>query len=332
MSYPVKANAAVDTEASLGTSTLFEQPWWLDAVAPGAWGAVEVSRGGRVVARLPYATEKRLGLRGLIMPPLTQTLGPWLAPSEGKQTGQLARQKELMTALIAGLPSHDYFHQRFHYSISNWLPFYWSGFEQTTRYTYVIEPLNDLDLVWAEFQSNTRREIRKAQKRVAVRTDLDVERFLDINTLSFKRQGLERPYSRELVRRLDATCVERQARRMFFAEDGQGRLHAALYIVWNENSAYYLMSGIDPDLRNSGAMSLLVWEALRFAATVTDKFDFEGSVVESVERFFRGFGGTQRPYFRITRFSRRIRFLMAGREMTKALLGDSNVPGKRTQP
>jgi hypothetical protein len=332
MSYLAKANAAVGTEASFGTNTLFQQPWWLDAVAPGAWRAVEVSRDGRVVARLPYVTKKWLRLRGLIMPPLTQTLGPWLAPSEGKQTGQLTRQKELMTALIEGLPPHDFFHQSFHYSISNWLPFYWSGFEQTTRYTYVIERLDDLDLVWAEFQSNARREIRKAQKRVAVRTDLDVERFLDINTLSFKRQGLELPYSRELVRRLDAACVEQQARRMFFAEDGQGRIHAALYVVWNEDSAYYLMSGADPDLRNSGAMSLLVWEALQFVATVTKKFDFEGSVIEPVERFFRSFGGTLKPYFRIARFSRWLRFLMARREMTKALLSDSNVPGRRTQP
>jgi hypothetical protein len=328
MTYPAKAHSVVDTEASLGINALFEQPWWLDAVAPGAWGAVEVSRDGRVVARLPYVTEKRLRLKGLTMPPLTQTLGPWLAPSEGKQTGQLARQKELMTALIEGLPPHDYFHQQFHYSVSNWLPFYWSGFEQTTRYTYVIEPLDDLSLVWDRFQSNIRREIRKAQKRVAVRTDLDVERFLDINTLSFKRRGLELPYSRDLVRRLDAACAERQARRMFFAEDGQGRIHAALYVVWNENSAYYLMSGIDPDLRNSGAMSLLVWEAIQFAATVTERFDFEGSVIETVERFFRGFGGTPKPYFRITRFSRRMRFLMAGLEMSKALLGGSNVASK----
>jgi hypothetical protein len=38
MSYPAKSHAAVDTEVSLGINTLFEQPWWLDAVAPGAWG------------------------------------------------------------------------------------------------------------------------------------------------------------------------------------------------------------------------------------------------------------------------------------------------------
>jgi hypothetical protein len=322
MSDVVRANpTAVGAGGEFETNTLFEQPWWLDAVAPGAWKVAEVSRGGATVARLPYVMEKRLGLKGLTMPPLTQTLGPWVAPSGGKHVGQLARQKELMTALIEKLPPHDYFYQRFHYSITNWLPFYWRGFEQTTRYTYVIEPLDDLDLVWDRFQSNIRREIRKARKQVVVRTDFDVERFLDINSLTFERQGLGLPYSRALVRRLDAACAERSARRMFFAEDARGRIHAALYVVWNDNSAYYLMSGGDPDLRNSGAMSLLVWEALQFAATVTERFDFEGSVIEPIERFFRAFGGTQKPYFRVTRFSRRMAFLMAGRQMARALLG-----------
>lgn len=315
------ATSVAAVESPPGTNTLFDRPWWLDAVAPGAWGAVEVRRGNDLVARLPYVTEKRLGLTGLNMPPLTQALGPWLAPSTGKHVHRLSQQKELMTSLIEQLPPCDYFHQRFHYSISNWLPFYWHGFGQTTRYTYVIESLEDLDRVWDGFQSNIRREIRKARKRVVVRTDPDVERFLDINTLTFRRQGLHLPYSRSLVRRVDASCAERRARRMFFAEDAQGRVHAALYVVWDERSAYYLMSGGDPDLRTSGATSLLVWEAIRFVATVTKKFDFEGSVIEPVERFFRAFGGTPKAYFRVTRFSRRMRFLMAGREMANVLLG-----------
>lgn len=319
MSEPAVTNPTA--VGSPGTNALFEQPWWLDAVAPGAWGAVEVSAAGRVVARLPYVMERRLGLTGLNMPPLTQTLGPWLSPSTGKYASQLSRQKELMVSLIEQLPSYDYFHQRFHYSISNWLPFYWHGFEQTTRYTYVIEPLDDLDSVWSLFRENIRREIRKAQKRVVVRTDLGVERFLSINALTFKRQGIGLPYSQDLVWRLDAACAERGARRIFFAEDARGQIHAAIYVVWNADSAYYLMGGGDPDLRSSGATSLLIWEAIQFAATVSKKFDFEGSMIEPIERFFRAFGGVQKPYFRITRFSRRMKFLMAGRDMGKALLG-----------
>ncbi len=301
-------------------NSIFQQPWWLDAVAPNAWDAVEISKGSQVVARLPYVIQTRRGMTYLTMPPLTQTLGPWLASSTAKYAKQLARQKDLMTSLIEQLPSCDYFSQRFHYSITNWLPFYWHDFSQTTRYTYVLENLADRSQVWAGFQENIRREIRKAQKRVAVRSDLDIERFLEINALTFQRQGQNLPYSRELVRRLDAACAERQARRIFFAEDARGPIHAAIYLVWDENSAYYLMGGGDPELRNSGATSLLMWTAIQFAATVTQKFDFEGSMIEPVERFFRAFGARQQPYFQVTRLSRRLKLLGAGRDLVKALV------------
>lgn len=61
------------------------------------------------------------------------------------------------------------------------------------------------------------------------------------------------------------------------------------------------MGGGDPDLRNSGATSLCMWHAMQFAATVTKRFDFEGSLIESIERFFRSFGAEQRPCFSITK-------------------------------
>ena len=302
-------------------STIFEQPWWLDAVAPNAWDAVQVSRGDKVVARLAYVAKKKRGLTALSMPPLTLTLGPWLAPSTAKYANQLSQQKELMTSLIEQLPPCDYFSQYFHHSVTNWLPFYWKGFNQTTRYTYVIEALDDLERVWSQFQNSVRGHIRKAQKQLVVRTDLDIERFLDINALSFKRQGLDVPYSREVVRRLDAACSKRQARRMFFAEDARGRIHAVLYFVWDKSSTYALMGGADPELRNSGADSLLTWEAIRCAATMAKMFNLAGSMIEPVEHFNRAFGGVQTPYFHVTRFSRRMRFLVAGRDMAKALLG-----------
>ncbi|MFN2567920.1 MAG: GNAT family N-acetyltransferase [Gemmatimonadaceae bacterium] len=302
-------------------NALFDEPWWLTAVAPGQWGAVEIERGGQVVARLPYVIRRRLGVTALTMPPLTPRLGPWLAPSNAKPANQLAHQKDLMTELIQGLPPHHYFLQHFHYAITNWLPFHWQGFEQTTRYTYVLDNLSDLENVWAGLLVNIRTDIRKAQKQVQVRTDLDLDRFLEISSLTFARQGEASPYSRALVERVDAACAARGVRRMFFAEDAQGRIHAAIYLVWDSQSAYYLLGGGDPALRNSGATSLVLWEAINFAATVTQRFDFEGSMLEPVERFFRAFGARQVPYFRVTRAGRLMRLALAGRQGVGALLG-----------
>jgi hypothetical protein len=304
------------------SNSLFQQPWWLNAVALGAWNAVVVEKHGVVHARMPYIEKHRLGLRMLIRAPLSPILGPWIAPTGAKYATELEREKDLMFALIEQLPPHDFFLQNFHYSITNWLPFYWKGFTQTVHYTYVIEDLTDLDRIWAGFRENIRREVRKASKQVKVRDDLGLEQFLDINTLTFGRHGKRLPYSREYVRRLDAACVAHKARRMFFAEDAYKRVHAAAYIVWDEDSAYYLMGGIDPALRGSGAMSLVMWEAIKFVSTVSHKFDFEGSMLEPVERFFRAFGARQVPYFHVIRMSRRM----------KLLRGINNMFKKRTKP
>ena len=62
----------------------------------------------------------------------------------------------------------------------------------------------------------------------------------------------------------------------------------------------------DPELRSSGATSLCMWEAIAHATSVTTRFDFEGSMIESIERFFRGFGAEQTPYFHITKTPSRL--------------------------
>lgn len=288
-------------------NSLFQQPYWLDAVSPGQWGAAVVTSGGHVIARLPYAIRKEFGLTRLIMPKLTKFLGPWLSPATGKYASELARQKDVMFSLIGQLPRFDFFTQNFHYSITNWLPFYWKGFSQTTRYSYVLDDIQDEKRLWSELQGNTRREIRKAGRQVEVRDDLGIHSFLELNRKTFARQKMPLPYSRELVLRIDAALGQRNQRRIFSAADTRGRIHAALYLIWDSDSAFYLMGGANPDLRNSGSSSLLMWEAIRFSSTVTRRFDFEGSMVEPIERFFRGFGARQQPFFTIVSMTRRMR-------------------------
>jgi hypothetical protein len=293
----------------------FSRPWWLDAVCGvDNWNVVLVEKSGHICASLPYYQPRP---NHLAMPPLTQTMGPWIRRSTAKYARQLAQQKDILTQLIDQLPAFDSFQQNFHYSISNWLPFYWKGFNQTTRYTYVLEKLVDPDAIWNGFLDNIRSDIRKARKIVSIKSDLNIEAFLDLNALTFQRQGRELPYNRDLVRRLDIACSEQHARRIFYAQDDDGLLHAAVYLVWDENSAYYLMGGGNPGLRNSGATSLCMWKAIQFASRVTRKFDFEGSMIESVERYFRAFGAKQIPYFSISKNNSKLAIMRQAAGMIK---------------
>lgn len=281
---------------------LFSMDWWLDAVVGDNWDVILVEKGQEVQAAMPLAVKRRYGLRLLTQPPLTQTLGPWIRPTDAKYANRLGREKELMQALIDQLPSYHYFAQNWHFTQTNWLPFFWNGFQQTTIYTYRLNQLAHEEQIWSGLQENIRREIKKALNRenIKVRMDLGIDDFFELNRQVFERQGKQVPYSKAFVQNLDKAAAQHNARQIFIAEDAQGRRHAGIYLVWDQNSAYYLMGGGDPELRKSGATSLCMWEAIRFAATVSKSFDFEGSMLEPVERFFRAFGAMQTPYYSVS--------------------------------
>ena len=300
-------------------NAIFQQPWWLDAVAPGSWDEATVERDGRVVARLPYVVRGRRPFRLLTMPPLTQTLGPALKRSDAKAAHALGDELALLGELEAGLPAADGFVQQFSPAVMNALPFYWAGYTLELQYTYRLEGLGSEADLWNGLRGNIRREIRKARTRVEVRDDAGLDRFHPVWAKTFARQELEAPAPLAQLTRLDAACAARGARALLSAHDEHDRIHAVAYIVWDSHAAYYLLGGADPELRTSGASSLLMWESIMRARAVTDVFDFEGSMLQPVERFFRAFGSRQTPYLRVSRCSAHARAALAAREGWRAV-------------
>lgn len=277
---------------------LFLQAIWLDAVCgPNNWNVCLVERGGRIVGALPYGFHKILRQTFIHNPPLTPYLGPWIEHTPGKYATRLGYEKEIMTELIDQLPSFLFYRQPWHHSITSWLPFYWRGFSQTTVYTYIIDELSDDAALWANLHGNVRTDIRKAERNgIQVYHDSGLDALMSVNEKTFRRQGLPVPYKEDLVRRIDKTLSERDARKVLIARDQLGSIHAGAYIAYDDLSAYYLFGGGDPELRMSGAASLVLWEAIKISAMRVKCFDFEGSMFEQIERFFRHFGGRQRPY------------------------------------
>lgn len=300
--------------------TPFEQPWWLEAVAPGRWGEVIVERDGDVAARLPYIVNRRFGLTALSQAPLTRYLGPWIRPVEGKYATRLGREKELMAELIAGLPRCDVYRASFSPEIGNVLPFIWAGFTATVRYTYRLEDVRDLDALWHDLDKHTRGEIRRAQRQLAIRTDLGLSELLDLNRRTLARHGLRVDPRGETARRLDEACTARPVRTIVAAVDAKSRVHAASYSIRDHTTTYLLFSGSDPELRDSGAISFVRWESMRAAANHTRRFDFLGSMLEPIERANRGFGARQVPYFFLTRARPHVRLLLEARQAVESRL------------
>jgi hypothetical protein len=276
---------------------VFAQPWYLDACTEGGtWDVVLAEEKGQIVAALPFFYKQKALFQYVTMPPFVKWLGPYLLPAF---RGQLPKEHELMQALIAQLPALAAFKQNFYPTVTNWLPFYWAKYRQTTFYTYRLHQLHDLARVEAGLGTGIRRDIRLARQQVRVVNDRPLDEFYRVNMLSFARQGLAPPYALAQFRRLDAALAMAGCRQLFFAMDEQGRTHAVAYLIWDATTAYFLLAGDDPALRASGAGVLLAWECICYASQVLglDCFDFEGSMLPGVERIRVRFGAVQTPYF-----------------------------------
>ena len=106
-----------------------------------------------------------------------------------------------------------------------------------------------MDTIWAWISQDSADAHPQGRTAGHYSRDRRIEPFIALNRMTYERQGISMPYSAELVRRLDAACSARGVRRILLAEGADGTPHAALYLVWDAESAYSLMSGNDPRLR-----------------------------------------------------------------------------------
>ena len=287
---------------------LFSRDWFLDSVCGlDNWNVTLIEKGGEIVASMPYYKKKKAIFTIITMPKHTQTMGVYIKYPEGqKYEKRLSYEKEVMSSLIEQLPKVDYFNQSFHYSVTNWLPFYWQGYTQTTNYTYVIEDLSNLESVFQNFNHAKRKNIKKAEKFLDVKFDLPAREFYDNHKMTLEKQNNKIAYSFEHFNRIYTSAYNHNAGRTIYAVDKDDNIHAALFVIWDKNSAYDLISTIDPSFRNSGSASLLIKEIIEFLSNETSRFDFEGSMIENVEKSFRQFGAKQKPYFNITKVNSKI--------------------------
>ncbi|MEY4902562.1 MAG: hypothetical protein RLZZ292_377 [Bacteroidota bacterium] len=301
-----------DTQLNL---PLFMQAWWLDAVCGGTenWEvALSKDKSGKIIGALPYFNTrlKRL-IPAIFTPALTPFSGIWLDyPREmTKMEAKISWEHRVLNELIEQLPNKPMFEQRYAPTLTNWLPFYWKGFQQTTRYTYVLEDLSNLEEVWSAMKDKLRNTIRKAEKLVSIeKIDvMDAQAilfFYQLNQKTFQRQGIKMHYTLPFIQKIDAVLAHRGQRAIYFAQDINSSItcyHAAIYVVWDKKTAYCLMIGGDTALRSSGAISLLLWRAIQDMAKKGIAFDFEGSMLPNVEPMYRAFGATQKPYLQLSK-------------------------------
>jgi lipid II:glycine glycyltransferase (peptidoglycan interpeptide bridge formation enzyme) len=179
-------------------------------------------------------------------------------------------------------------------------PFIWKKFKVKVKYTYHINLKLPVETLLANLTSEKRKSLNKAQKdglEVKEANDMKLVKQLVLKTFSRKQLSKNMNY-------LDKIILEfaKPNNSISYIASENGNPIAATFCVYDSTTAYYLFGGYDAAQRHHGAGVTCMWKSILKAKELGLKtFDFEGSMLPEVEKYFREFGGTLTPYYEVSK-------------------------------
>ncbi len=257
----------------------------------------------QLVGGFYYLNTKKYGLTFIKLPPYTPHCGLFFT-SESKNKSSINNNSkdvitqvckhfsELKPALIV---------LAFSSQIQDLQPFIWEKYKVVPNYTYRIDLQRTLEEITSNFDPKNRNVISKAIKEniEISENSMNPEDLYGFfyNSLKSARANI---YSKELKNIFhtfsDATnsfsIVARKEKEIL----------GTVFCVYDKENCYYLLGGVNKDSGVKGVNNLLIQKSIEKAKSLRCKtFDFEGSMLKGVEKFFRSFGPELVPYYTVNK-------------------------------
>jgi hypothetical protein len=173
----------------------------------------------------------------------------------------------------------------------------WDGHPFTLRRNYILPLKASYTEIYTHYSENHRRNLKKA-----VRNGLRFDDKIDIHiALALSRTKLEgiSSYSDQDWKGLEqlfSKGLSQQAACCVGVRDRDDQLLSAALFFYSHNNWYYIVAGTTKEGKVMGASHFLVDQFICQHAGTETFLDFEGSDVDSVALFYKGFGAEDMSY------------------------------------
>jgi len=254
-----------------GNGLLYACSWYLDCIAPD-WDALVANDYEYV---FPVTVKHKYKLPYIVQPFLAQQLGLFSARKISES---------VLRKFIAKLPSFSY---EINLNYNNPLP------EGLAMPNLILDISKNYESIRNTYSKNTRRNIAKAHQYVYSYVEIDSDLFIKKYHTSEHR---DKKVNQSLIGKVVKEGFDRGYIRCSAVVAPDGTYDALLaYGVFNQRISYLFPVSSERGKQQS-AMFMLVDELIIKYAGTNNIFDFEGSMIEGIARFYRGFGANEQPY------------------------------------
>lgn len=266
------------------------------------WEAVVITEGAQIVAAMPYECHQKWGIRYARQPFFAQYLGILFCEKSDNTYKNLEFQKKAVQAIHETLPSNIklldfHFAPQFNYDLA----LLWLGWTQRMRFTYWVDISKGYEVFLQSSASHVRREIKKTDEAgIQIKVENSPEKVVGILKMAKPEaaKGVEAHYFQALINN-SRHYFETQQSCCLIAYDVERPIAGIIYFFFKNKMIYYQGSTL-PEYKNSGAMTKIIAESVRLYGARYQYLDFDGSMMEPIERFFRGFGAFPVRYSHFT--------------------------------
>lgn len=257
--------------------------FYLDVVCPN-WSALVVDN---YEAVLPLPIRKKF-----LLPYVFQ---PAPCPQLGLYSKTVLSTNEL-NSILAAVPSFIKF---INCGVNK------STFTSNNFGQFILKDNYELDLdqpyetIKKKYKYNTRREIKLAlNKPVNFVEAIAAKQIIELLVDTKQKQvaGLTAAVQQQLVQLLKILYKEKIGYSLGIVDEAN-KLCAAVFYIKTTNSIINLLNASNATAKKNGWMMVLIDQLIRKHANTDTVFDFEGSSIPSVARFFRSFGAVQTNYY-----------------------------------
>jgi Mor family transcriptional regulator len=253
--------------------------WYLDAVSGQSWDALILDD---YAAIFPLPVKRKFFVSMVYQPFFTQQLGLFVRD---------AATLTLLPDFLKAIP-RKFLRVYLHLNAANVLP------EAARRLTHQVALNTDYSYIYNHYSSVVVKNLKRiANQGMVAESSADVYTFIRFmqDQLGSKLSDLA-PGDMRKLETLLLEVLERKKGFIRYALDKDGNRIAGTCIVRSNNRCIYLLAASTNAGKKKSGMTFLIDSVFQELAGKDIVFDFEGSMIPGIARFYKNFGG-QEVYF-----------------------------------
>lgn len=277
-----KWDACIDNSVN---GIIYAYSWYLDNVCEH-WDALVADD---YEAVFPLVWNKKFGVYYLYPPYFSQQLG--LFSNRQLSSG-------LLNVFLKLIPKKFRY---FEIYLNTFIKPESSELKIVPRITYHLELIQEYESIYKNYSDNIKRNLKKAEKNNLqlvknLKPEMLVELFQKNQGVQLKKINKTHYYS---LMRIMYLLMHKGMGEIIGVYDGNNNLCAGGFFTRNHHKIINLFPATNDKARDIGAMFLLLDNLIKDNSAKNLILDFEGSMIESIARVYKGFGGKEINYWMI---------------------------------